>query len=197
MRITKNQFIGPRSVKSVTKALEELMEPDLFHSAASAVETYLNVHQLDTLECTTYNTLCVKGDSSDCRFRLRSAKCFHGRLEVSGMKLCNPKVVNDETYLYGRCLLFMSVGFHQLVIAKMMREVKIDQQQSEFPFLTSREIFTKIMKLYTCLNADIDSSKVLVININDVAKQEQFCDVLEGITLVNHFCWSNIYSSDC
>ena len=194
--ITRNQFKGIRTTTNGRKALEELIDVHTFHPVEKELQIYLGVPDLTTLEAKTYNTLCIKGQSSDCRTRLRCAKCFHGRTEVSGLRLKRPISVNGNEYLYGQCMLFVSIGMQELVVIKMMRKVTANDIQQRYSFLSSRDIFKKIVRLYTCLNADPACTVITVVDAEQVFRQEQFCIMGQGLMCVNHFCWSNVYSSE-
>ena len=192
-----NCFHGFRSKDCIENVLLELTDRRCYASAVCALQELFGEKEYRTLEARTYNTLHLRSMSNGSRFRLRCTTNFHGKSEISGIRLKNEVIIDGNSYLYGTSLLFLSIGFEDFVLVKLYKTLNSDtisDIHSPHSFLDSRSIFVEIMADYTLLETIFENTRISLIPIDEVYRQEQFCCLGVNLLVVNHFCWSNIFS---
>lgn len=210
----QNQLIGFRNKGNVLRMIDEeinTMSEDSDNSSDNTSRRAVITEQLKEIfgqdeyeyyELSTFNTLSLHHNLNysynerDDRFRLRCSPSFHGKRETSSVRLKKPMTIDGSNYEYGDCLLFFSMGLRQLVVLKMMRKIidfGHDNNMAEFIFLRSREIFEEISSTFTLLLGKDTECRIRIVDVSEIERQEQLCNVGGGIVIVNHLCWSNIF----
>ena len=192
-----NRFCGETISGSLTSLLQNAFNNTLTETHIQGLLTeILGATDLNQLHARCFNTLDIDSEHKDCRYRLRCASSFHQREQRSGLSLSESKMVDGNFYLYGECMLFLTVGVMDLVICRMYKTISLEigcEDGNLNKYFEKREVFDSIFKNYALLSGNHGSSKVFVVSVDDVRRQEQLLRVNNDIVLVNHFCHSNIF----
>lgn len=160
-------------------------------------QRYDSIDLWKSIPCWVFNTARIKGQStgSDNRSTLRTSWNFHGRQIFSSVQLNMCHEIEHHSCKFAKCLMFLKVGQENLVLVRMIPSASADLEK--YAFLRNTEIGEFIASEYTILEkVDGDSNFLKLLPLNEIRRQEQMCPMENNLILVNHFCWSNVFSSD-
>lgn len=139
-----------------------------------------------SLPCEIFNTARLQF-SEDCRTNLRSTSSFHGHERYSTVQLKDIHHIHTRPCKYAKCMMFVEVGIENIAVVKMFPMALMD---------TDSEIGKFINDEYQFLENTVDDSNWLqLVPLKDIYRQEQLCFLENNKILVNHFVWSNVFTS--
>ena len=156
----------------------------------------------ETYPATIYNSAFIRNHSSDSRHHLVACKNYYHQQRFSDVKLFDPIVTTTSRLKcqYAKCILFVLIGQVKYVVAKIFpfADLEDDHHHAQSMFRDS-DIGAVIMNHYTLLrtiNEDEFDDCIQVLDLSDIERQEQLIYLDNHLILVNHFFWSNVFSSE-
>lgn len=191
------RFCGETKSGSVIRILHDsFSDSDTRSLILDALVERLGASQVYESHARCFNTFDIESKNKDSRYRLRCASRFHNREQRSGLSVSEAIVEDDGLYVYGECMLFLTIGVTDMVICRMYKSINVEiENELSAKYIRDRIVFDSIMRNYSLLLGRQQLSKLFVIPADDVRRQEQLLRVNDDIVIVNHFCHSNVFSS--
>ena len=182
---------------------KELLQKILGGAILAAVSDKIRSYIGDTWENipgTLYNSAWIRETTSDSRHHLFACEHYYNQRRFSYVKLCEPIVTPNFKCQYAKCILFIQIGYEQLVILKLFPFVNFEDREQSPSVFRDTNIGSLIIEEYTLLRAVSETEEDFddcfqVLKLCEIERQEQFVFLNYNLAIVNHFIWSNIFTS--